>query len=62
MTIKFRYKEPDADVSKMESVVVNDSPVTRIKHQGISASLPLWPNMACYCAIRNSNKIHPSIS
>lgn len=25
MTVKFRYKQPDADVSKMESVVVNDA-------------------------------------
>ncbi len=27
MTIKFRYKEPDGDVSKMESVVVADKPL-----------------------------------
>ncbi|MES2427053.1 MAG: von Willebrand factor type A domain-containing protein [Bacteroidota bacterium] len=29
MTIKFRYKQPDGDVSKMESVVVNDNPVNK---------------------------------
>jgi Ca-activated chloride channel family protein len=29
MTIKFRYKQPDGDASKMESVVVNDSPVAK---------------------------------
>jgi Ca-activated chloride channel family protein len=27
MTIKFRYKQPDSEVSKMESVVVNDNPL-----------------------------------
>ncbi|GAA4093896.1 hypothetical protein GCM10022392_15570 [Mucilaginibacter panaciglaebae] len=27
MTVKFRYKEPDGDVSKVESVVVNDKPI-----------------------------------
>jgi len=27
MTVKFRYKQPDGDVSKMESVVVADKPV-----------------------------------
>jgi Ca-activated chloride channel family protein len=31
MTVKFRYKEPDADVSKMESVIVNDKPVSADK-------------------------------
>jgi Ca-activated chloride channel family protein len=27
MTVKFRYKQPDSEVSKMESVVVNNKPV-----------------------------------
>ena len=34
MTVKFRYKEPDSDVSKMESVVVNDAPVSLDKTSG----------------------------